>query len=923
MRRLLLWVLLVGPGCFDGRVEPDVKLTCAAISDCPAGFVCALALSPPACVAAESDNVAPVLSGLFVTPLSGPDDLVEACVDSNESPAFGRFSLGAQVVDATINGLRLCSAIAASRLGEGVHGVQVRVVDLAGNATEVGLGTTVVDLTPPEVRLGALLGQANIAAVGDEVAIVISATEPLAGEATLRWSGALTGERIIDLTSTTSTTIDLTGAGDGVLGLSLEGARDLAGNIAGVASNSFIVDASPPVIGAVTVPDRVSRVAGFDEITVTAEIVDADTVELLIGLDVIGCRRAQNDTFVCEATVGDVGLPPGPGTLAIQARDAAGNTAERFLVITLDEEGPAVAAMQLTLPAHPIHPQRTRAPLGGQATLTLTLDELSLEPPTLLASRGIVTCAASASRQVFVCTWQAPSAAVAGDPDEQGVTFSVAAIDTVGNTRLTAGLVPSPALVLDARATPPPVDTGVVVVTRQQDGAIILEETPPGTWEPGAFIVIRGPSGAVTGSFVIESTGASSARPLGSVFEPLTVEQLDAAGNTSQALSVRRYRTRADVTVDANVIGELGVTFASPPAQQVLSATIDPTSGHLVFVEQFENGCRLEGRLCRTSPAGTTCVPTSTVRSVAGVAGEGVFAAVGTEVALFQVGQDLAMTPIAAPPGCTGFNTLVGSADGQAALLRCGSASFERVAGAWNALPGTDTLSFAPDGRLERFVNARRIRLDDGVDVGPLPCPFPSGRVPLPDAEAWFCGGTTSIVRGEAVVEVDTPDRTDDLSGASYVTDGSCALRVGGVQVNNCFFDCGTCGFGEDRPVGSSRRLCVQDVPVAAANTTTLSLPFGGVPVATTLAFVGEAAVASTTAAGAPNPAGTLQLSTFPSTESPTIPLDGEDDVAGELVLPPTRSANVAAAVRATAGTGHVASLSTTLTLTLTVDLAP
>ena len=257
-------------------------------------------------------------------------------------------------VVATLDGAPVIDGQVVS--GEGSHVLSVTATDLAGNTAGVS-ATFEVDLTAPEVSI---IGVAEGDVVMGPVVAAIAVGEP---GATI--VGTLDG-------APWESGTPIAAEGSHTLAAS---ATDAAGNT-GVATVSFTIDATPPVITIAGVAD-----GGIYGAAVSPAFTVTDASEVVVG------ALLDGEPFVSGSPVA------GEGThlLLVQATDAAGNADSEQVSFVIDLSAPPLAVSGVTDGAWYGEPVTPTVETDTDATVAATLDGAPWEPGTEVTTEGAHT----------------------------------------------------------------------------------------------------------------------------------------------------------------------------------------------------------------------------------------------------------------------------------------------------------------------------------------------------------------------------------------------------------------------------------------------------------------------------------------------------------------------------------------------------
>ncbi|HVM27520.1 MAG TPA: Ig-like domain-containing protein, partial [Mycobacteriales bacterium] len=499
-------------GLPDGTYTVEVRLTDAAGNTSDPGTRSYLLDTTPPAAPSVSAVAGPSNVRSWTVTFSGEPGATASC-------ALLRGSTVVTTVDGCLSG----HVFDLTGLPDGTYTVEVRLTDAAGNISDPGTRSYVLDTTPPTVP-------------------VFTVEPPTSFDSRPTWEFgsdadatllcrlfAPDGTVLTDGLCSSPFTQNLSGRPDGSYLLEVR-ARDAVGNVSAPARSTFVLDTRPPAV-----PTVVSAPATSNSLRPTWELRgDADAV-LLCRLVAPGGAVVVDGLCSPTFTPDLTGHPDGLFRLEVRARDAAGNVSDAVLTsYLLDTLPPAVPTFTRT-PAT----SSDRAPRwefnGDDGAVLLC---------RLRAPGGAVLFDGQCVDGAFV-------ADLTGRADGDYL-LEVRARDAAGNVSSPAGSV----YVLDT--TPP----AAPVVTAAPGPSNARSWTVSFTSEAGstASCVLR------RGSTVVASVaGCTSGVTFDLTGQPdgtytVTVELVDAAGNRSQAAT-------ASYLLDT-----------TPPAAPVVTATPGPSS---------------------------------------------------------------------------------------------------------------------------------------------------------------------------------------------------------------------------------------------------------------------------------------------------------------------------------------------------------
>lgn len=299
----------------------------------------------------------------------------------------------------------------------GTVSVTVTASDAAGNSKSTSVSVTVnnTDTTKPIVSVSSPVSGAQISGIA---AITFSATDNVGVTGVTVTAGAST---VCSLTGPASSCPwDTTLVPNGNYTITVT-ARDEAGNTqassVGVSVNN--ADTKPPVL-TVTSPAAGATVSGTTSVAFSASDNVGVTAITVAANGVTICSVAGNATSCAWNTTN---LTNGPYTVAVTARDAAGNNQMVSRSVT-------VANADKTAPVVTISSPASGATLTGTVAVSFTATDN-------VGVTGITVSAGAAT----ICSFSGPATSCAWDTKQSpngAVTLSVTARDQAGNTQSAA-----------------------------------------------------------------------------------------------------------------------------------------------------------------------------------------------------------------------------------------------------------------------------------------------------------------------------------------------------------------------------------------------------------------------------------------------------------------------------------------------------
>jgi hypothetical protein len=416
--------------------------------------------TPPSLVAQPAVTPAVARAGILATVALTFDEPLAADPSVTMTPSSGggarRWTKRSQVPAGTYSfGYQPTGSESAGR-----YQVSVTATDSAGNvATALGAGALTLDFAPPAVDQVVVRPVGPVAA-GRTVTVDVTASEPLAGGATLT---AVSGGTTLTFqaaapTGNLVTFSHVVSAGeDGTYRFHLSGLADAVGNVAAAADlDTLVVDTTAPLMTAVVADrPRYSTHAGFDHVTVAITIAETlpepGGLAVLVAGNPAACTPAAGG-YSCGYDVTGAEVE-GPALVTATATDEAGNVGFASTAVVLDFTPPALIAS-----AAAPH----LAKLGDDLVYTITPSEPLSGPPTL-ATSGAGTLALA---HVAGTTWAFHHGVTTADADGTYLV-EVTLTDAVGNV---SQPIASAAIGLDATAP---------TVTRVAPRASRLSAVPP------------------------------------------------------------------------------------------------------------------------------------------------------------------------------------------------------------------------------------------------------------------------------------------------------------------------------------------------------------------------------------------------------------------------------------------------------------
>jgi len=513
------------------------------------------ALSLPGSLTVEAQGP----SGAVVSYTANASDLLDGSLVAECTPASGStFALG----DTTVT----CSA-----------------VDTDGNAATGQFTVTVQDTTAPALALPGPIGAEAAGSAGTQILYTATASDLVDGEITPACAPASGSVFGIGQTMVSCT------------------ATDSSGNSASGTFPVAVVDTTPP---AITVPDDiVVEATGSSGATVAFEVTVSDAADPTVA---VSCDPASGSTF-----------PVGETTVDCSATDVYGNGASASFSVTVEDTIPPVVTVPANLTFEATGPAGATVTFAASANDTVSGDILDvLCSPVSGSTFGIgdteVTCSAfdaanNEGTASFLVTVEDTTAPVLDLPEDmtveaQGtfgamVAFGGAAQDLVDGELAVDCTPSSPSDFALGSHLVTCTATDAAGNTASGEFAVTVQDTTAPTLTLSSDIVIEatGPAGAVV-SYDAAATDLADASvalecssPSGSTFAigdtTVSCTATDASANaTTGSFTITVQDTTppvvgqpTDLSVEATGPGGVVVTFAAPPAIDVVSGVVAVT----------------------------------------------------------------------------------------------------------------------------------------------------------------------------------------------------------------------------------------------------------------------------------------------------------------------------------------------------------
>ncbi len=390
-------------------------------------------------------------------------------------------------------------------------------------------------------------------------------------------------------------------------------------------------DRDPPAAPSVTVRGDGAQITGRGEAGATVQVRGPDGV--VVGTGVVGADGSFTVTLSPPRTGGE--------PLVVTQTDAAGNVSAAT----------STQAPDLTAPAAPT------AEIGADGAAITGRGESGATVTIRDASGAVVATAIVGADGTYTATLTPAQA--------NGGTVSVTQSDAAGN-------VSAPSTVSAPDITAPGAPTAAIGA----DGASIT-----GTGEPGASVTVSDAAGTVVATATVAADGSYSASlsPVQNSGAPVTVNQTDAAGNASAAVTVATPDLAAPgapvATLDAtgSVVsgtGEPGarISVSTTGGGEIGTATVDARGSYSIILSTPQG----DGQavvVTQTDAAGNVSPGTSLTAPdiTAPAAPTGVVAADGASIA--GTGEAGATITIRSPVGAVVGSAIVGADGSYVAVL--------------------------------------------------------------------------------------------------------------------------------------------------------------------------------------------------------------------------------------------------------------
>ncbi len=390
-------------------------------------------------------------------------------------------------------------------------------------------------------------------------------------------------------------------------------------------------DRDPPAAPSVTVRGDGAQITGRGEAGATVQVRGADGV--VVGTGVVGADGAFTVTLSPPRTGGE--------PLVVTQTDAAGNVSAATSTQAPDLTAPAAPTAEIGADGAGITGR-------GESGATVTIRD---------ASGAVVATAIVGTDGTYTATLTPAQA--------NGGTVSVTQSDAAGN-------VSTPTTVSAPDITAPGAPTAAIGA----DGASIT-----GTGEAGASVTVSDAAGTVVATATVAADGSYSASlsPVQDSGAPVTVNQTDAAGNASAAVTVATPDLAAPgapvATLDAtgsivSGTGEPGarISVSTTGGGEIGTATVDARGSYSIILSTPQG----DGQavvVTQTDAAGNVSPGTSLTAPdiTAPAAPTGVVAADGASIA--GTGEAGATITIRSPVGAVVGSAVVGADGSYVAVL--------------------------------------------------------------------------------------------------------------------------------------------------------------------------------------------------------------------------------------------------------------
>uniref|UniRef100_UPI0037C0B1AA Ig-like domain-containing protein n=1 Tax=Limnohabitans sp. TaxID=1907725 RepID=UPI0037C0B1AA len=271
---------------------------------------------------------------------------------TNEAGASVALTIGGSTRAATVTGTSWSYTLVAAdiaAMGQGPETLSVRQTDVAGNTSEAGSRTVMVDTLVPTAPTINTVATDNIINASEQTTTITGTNE--AGASVALTIGGITRAATVTGTSTswsyTLVAADITNMGQGLHTLSVT-QTDAAGNTSLAATHNISVDTlvpGAPTINMVATDDIIN--ASEEATTITGTNEAGASVALTIGTSTIAATVTGTSWSYTLEAVDITNMGQGAETLSVTQTDAAGNTSEaETSTVTVDTEAPTAPAPQ-------------------------------------------------------------------------------------------------------------------------------------------------------------------------------------------------------------------------------------------------------------------------------------------------------------------------------------------------------------------------------------------------------------------------------------------------------------------------------------------------------------------------------------------------------------------------------------------------
>ena len=509
---------------------------------------------------------------------SSTNDNTPALSGTAEAGSIVRVYDGTTLIGSVVAGSNGAWSLTSTTLADGLHTINVRATDAAGNVSpNASIAFTVDTVAPASVSnlvitddVGSSTGALANGAVTDDATPTLSGTAEAGAIVTILDGTTVLGS--VTAGSNGAWTFTTATLSNGVHPLSVT-VKDAAGNTsAASATVSITVDTVAPSASTLVITND----SGSTPVTVPSGGATNDTTPVLSGTAEAGSRVSIFDgsTLLGTAIVNSSGawtfttstLTQGTHPLSVTVTDAAGNVSGSTSASVIIDTTPPAAVTNLVA-----------ANNNGSTAVTIPNNGVTNDSTPLLTGSGEVGARISVYDGTTLLgtttvgsngTWSFISTALSNGTH----TLNITATDAAGNVS------PQVSTVMTIDTVAPAAVTNLVITDdvgsstgALANGAITDDATPTlsGTAEAGAIVTILDGT-TVLGSVTAGSNGAWSftTATLSNGTHPLSVTVTDAAGNTSAA--------SATVTITVDTVAPSASTLV---ITNDITSTVVPSGG--------------------------------------------------------------------------------------------------------------------------------------------------------------------------------------------------------------------------------------------------------------------------------------------------------------------------------------------------------